>query len=129
MRASAAARRSRSARSEVRQGPSSRLGGCCDQRSAEASAPHRTSNLRFVHVAELWRYPIKSMAGERLSAVELSSDGFPGDRVMRVEDADGNQITARTKPELLALRATVNGDARSPLVDGVPWDSPAIAGA
>jgi uncharacterized protein YcbX len=80
-----------------------------------------------VHVAELWRYPVKSLAGERLESVDVREDGFPGDRVMRVEDAGGQQITARTKPELLALRASVNGDARSPLVDGRPWDSPDVA--
>lgn len=82
-----------------------------------------------MHVAELWRYPVKSLAGERLDAVELGEDGFPGDRVMRVEDGDGHHITARTKPELLALRASVNGDARSPVIDGRPWDSGDVAAA
>lgn len=82
-----------------------------------------------MHVAELWRYPVKSLAGERLDAVEVGEDGFPGDRVTRVEDARGDQITARTKPALLALRASVNGDPRAPLVDGRPWDSRAVAAA
>lgn len=72
---------------------------------------------------------MKSLAGQRLDAVEVREDGFPGDRVMRVEDGRGNQITARTKPSLLALRASVNGDARAPLVDGQPWDTPAVADA
>jgi uncharacterized protein YcbX len=31
-------------------------------------------------VAELWRYPVKSMAGERLAAAELSWQGLSGDR-------------------------------------------------
>ena len=31
-------------------------------------------------VAELWRYPVKSMAGERLTAAELSWQGLSGDR-------------------------------------------------
>jgi uncharacterized protein YcbX len=56
-----------------------------------------------VHVAELWRYPVKSLAGERLEAVEVREDGFPGDRAYRVVDGDGKQVTARTKPGLLAL--------------------------
>ena len=32
------------------------------------------------HVAELWRYPVKSMAGERLDAAEVGWHGLPGDR-------------------------------------------------
>ena len=31
-------------------------------------------------VAELWRYPVKSMQGERLPAVEVQADGLDGDR-------------------------------------------------
>jgi uncharacterized protein YcbX len=31
-------------------------------------------------VAEVWRYPVKSMAGERLAAAELSWQGLSGDR-------------------------------------------------
>src|SRR5262249_28131685 len=31
-------------------------------------------------VREIWRYPVKSMAGERLDQVELDTVGIPGDR-------------------------------------------------
>ena len=31
-------------------------------------------------VAGLWRYPVKSMAGERLEQTELGWHGLPGDR-------------------------------------------------
>ena len=97
--------------------------------SAAVAAAPSGPKLRSVHVAELWRYPVKSLAGERLEAVDVGPDGFPGDRVMRVEDPSGKPITARTKPELLGLRASVNGDARFPLVDGRPWDSAAVGAA
>jgi uncharacterized protein len=59
-----------------------------------------------VHVAELWRYPVKSLAGERLESVDVREEGFPGDRVARVADANGEQVTARTKPGLLAMAGT-----------------------
>jgi uncharacterized protein YcbX len=36
-----------------------------------------------VHLAEIWRYPVKSMAGERLESAELLPDGVPGDRVLQ----------------------------------------------
>jgi uncharacterized protein YcbX len=64
-----------------------------------------------VHVAELWRYPVKSLAGERLDAVDAREDGFPGDRAVRVVDGAGNKITARTRPGLLAIAGS---DGESP---------------
>jgi uncharacterized protein len=82
-----------------------------------------------VHVAELWRYPVKSLGGERLESVELLPDGFPGDRVLRVVDARGEPVTARTRPGLLALAASVNGDHHAPLVDGQQWDSDGVVAA
>ena len=79
-----------------------------------------------MHVAELWRYPVKSLAGEQLQAVDVREDGFPGDRSLRVLDGAGRLVTARTKPELLALQASLNGAVH---VDGRPWDSPESAAA
>jgi uncharacterized protein YcbX len=81
-----------------------------------------------VHVAELWRYPIKSLAGERLESVELLPDGLPGDRMLRVVDGDGELVTARTRPRLLALDASLDG-GDAPLVDGRAWDDPATHAA
>ncbi|WP_202868993.1 MOSC N-terminal beta barrel domain-containing protein [Kribbella antibiotica] len=37
-----------------------------------------------MQVAELWRYPIKSMRGEPLDAAVLTDDGIQGDRVIHV---------------------------------------------
>lgn len=74
-----------------------------------------------MHVAELWRYPVKSMAGERLEAAEVGYLGIAGDRVVHVEDARGRVITARTHPKLLAFKATL-GAAGEPLVHGRPWN-------
>ncbi len=83
-----------------------------------------------MHVAELWRYPVKSLAGERLDSVAVREDGFPGDRALRVVDGAGEQVTARTKPALLSLHAELNGGV---VVNGRAWDSPdaerALAGA
>jgi uncharacterized protein YcbX len=81
-----------------------------------------------VHVAELWRYPVKSMAGERLERAMLGRLGLPGDRLVHVEDAGGRLITARTHPGLLDLRAGVGPDGE-PTVDGRPWTAPEAAAA
>ncbi|HEX5043834.1 MAG TPA: MOSC N-terminal beta barrel domain-containing protein [Candidatus Polarisedimenticolaceae bacterium] len=73
-----------------------------------------------MHVAELWRYPVKSLAGERLSEVEVTPHGFVGDRLVQVWD--GHRIvTSRTKPKLLSLRAVWDADCEEPRIDGVPW--------
>ena len=74
-------------------------------------------------VAELWRYPVKSLAGERLESVDVREDGFPGDRAYRVVDGDGKQVTARTKPGLLALAGTDLEASRAALADAVGPDA------
>ena len=80
-----------------------------------------------MHVAELWRYPVKSMRGEPLEAVDVGEDGLPGDRVLRVESG-GEKVTGRTRPGLLGLAATLGPDGE-PLVDGRPWRSEEAATA
>jgi len=79
-----------------------------------------------MHVAEIWRYPVKSMAGERLASAELTLDGIAGDRVVQVRDERGRVVTARRRPALLAHRGTLGTDGE-PLVDGRPWTHPAVA--
>jgi uncharacterized protein YcbX len=81
-----------------------------------------------MHVAELWRYPVKSLAGEPLDSTEISADGIPGDRVIQVYEADGRIVTARTAPRLLGLKATL-GPMGEPLVNGRPWTAPEVAAA
>src|SRR6266511_4982135 len=81
-----------------------------------------------MRVAGLWRYPVKSLAGERLDMVELTSDGIAGDRIVRVQDRRGRVITSRTHPRLLALRGSLGADAE-PLIDGHPWAAPEAAAA
>jgi uncharacterized protein YcbX len=80
-----------------------------------------------VHVAELWRYPVKSMRGERLEAADVRDDGFEGDRLVHVVDARGELVTGRTRPRLLDLTATLGPDGA--LVDGSPWRSDGVASA
>ena len=81
-----------------------------------------------MRVAELWRYPVKSMAGEPLQAVEISPAGIPGDRVVQAYDAAGRVVTSRTRPRLLGLKGTLGPDGE-PLVDGLPWRAQAVAAA
>ncbi len=61
-------------------------------------------------VASLWRYPVKSMLGEELSASEVTERGLLGDRAYAlVDSADGKAATAKNPrkwPTLFGFRAT-----------------------
>lgn len=78
-----------------------------------------------MYVAELWRYPVKSMAGERLPNVNLTPLGLDGDRIVHVENARGRVVTARTHPKLLGHRAVLDAQGE-PLVDSRPWTDPSV---
>ena len=78
-----------------------------------------------MHVGQLWRYPVKSLGGERLEAAELTADGVAGDRTVHVR-YDAGPLTGRTRHGLLTIPASTGPDGR-PLVAGHPWDSVAAA--
>jgi uncharacterized protein YcbX len=74
-----------------------------------------------VKVSDLWRYPVKSLRGERLESTTLTVDGVPGDRVVHVAGSRG-PLTGRTRHGLLTVPASTGPDG-VPLVDGNRWDS------
>ena len=78
-----------------------------------------------MHVAEIWRYPVKSMGAERLEQARLSALGIDGDRVVQVRSHDDALVTARSHPDLLGHHATLD-TAGEPLVDGRPWRDPRV---
>lgn len=88
------------------------------------SDDERHHNRMALHVAALWRYPVKSMAGEPLEIARVTRDGIPGDRLVHVRGPEGVR-TARRHYRLLGLRGTLSpeGDV---LVNGLPWDSPEV---
>jgi MOSC domain-containing protein len=79
-------------------------------------------NRRVMTVKELWRYPVKSLAGERLTEADLKEDGIPGDRIVHVAGPEGVR-TARRYPRLLGLQGSLG--PHGPLVNGHRWDTPA----
>lgn len=78
-----------------------------------------------MHLAEIWRYPVKSTAGEQLGAASLGPLGIPGDRLVHVRDSQG-VLTSRRHHRLLGLHSTVAPDGTI-LLDGHPWHSEAAA--
>lgn len=68
----------------------------------------------------LWRYPVKSLQGERVDSVRLEDDGVVGDRRWGIQDLrTGRILTARRRPPLLeAAAADADGLPQITLPDG-----------
>ena len=77
-------------------------------------------------ITEIWRYPVKTMAGEKLQRVAIGPLGIEGDRVVHVEDASGRVITARSHPRFLGHKGSLGADGAI-RVDGRPWNTPEVA--
>ena len=76
-------------------------------------------------VSEIWRYPVKSMGGERLESAHLTPEGIDGDRVVQVYAKPGRMATARTWPDLLGFHSRLDSHGK-PLVDGKLWSDPEV---
>jgi uncharacterized protein len=62
-------------------------------------------------VVQLWRYPVKSLQGERLTRAEVGPHGLVGDRAWGiVDEATGFVLTARREPGLLFASARLLDD-------------------
>ncbi len=66
-------------------------------------------------VREIWRYPVKSMAGEKLGSCSVGPAGLPGDRGWALRDRAAGEIRgAKYLPALMQCAARY----REPPVDG-----------
>ncbi|MEA2624281.1 MAG: uncharacterized protein QOD06_326 [Candidatus Binatota bacterium] len=94
--------------------------------------------MRVGEVTEVWRFPVKSMAGERLDHATVGAEGIPGDRGFALRDEAAQEIRGAKKFPLLMrcaaryLREPGNGDiptAEIRLPDGVltTTDDPEIS--
>lgn len=62
--------------------------------------------MSVARVAEIRRYPVKSMGGEQLDAAPIGERGLPGDRAWALRDEQGGGIRGAKKfPELMRCRA------------------------
>lgn len=85
-------------------------------------------------VADLMRFPVKSLGGERLRRGFFGPFGLIGDRRRAVADGEGRALTARRAPALLGYRAR-SGDAeageaaevQTPGGRRLGWDDPNLA--
>lgn len=69
-----------------------------------------SSAIASMRIAQLWRYPVKSLLGERLPTLRLVDDGIEGDRMWGIQDRrDGRILTARREPRLLFASSRLAG--------------------
>jgi Uncharacterized Fe-S protein len=65
-------------------------------------------------IAELWRYPVKSMGGERLNEATLGTGGIANDRGWAIRETETGKVASAKQPRayraLLDLAATADGD-------------------
>ena len=60
-----------------------------------------------MELTEITTYPLKSAEGIKLTETEILDRGLAWDRHLALFDMEGNVITARTHPKLLALRPSI----------------------
>lgn len=77
-------------------------------RSSDDGGSDMTTNLG--RISSLWRFPVKSMAGEQLSEAALTSRGFVGDRAYALIDVESGKVVSAKSvkrfPGVLSCRAT-----------------------
>jgi uncharacterized protein YcbX len=56
-----------------------------------------------LQLTDIWRYPVKSCRGERLSSAAVEPWGLADDRRWMVVDADGAPVTAREHPQMVLV--------------------------
>jgi uncharacterized protein YcbX len=84
------------------------LGGTVSDREIQTPA---------ARVAQLWRYPVKSLLGERLSSMRVVDDGVEGDRSWGIQDrVDGRILTGRREPRLLFASSRLDEHSRLPVI-------------
>jgi len=66
-------------------------------------------------VAEIWRYPVKSMLGERLAECEIGRAGLAGDRSFALIDLEDGKVASAKNPHkwasLLSCRAALSDES------------------
>lgn len=87
-------------------------------------------------VEQIWRYPVKSIGGERIESTRADADGVRGDRLWAVQDAAGKLGSGKDSRRftrilgLLSLTARYEDLAMPPIVTGGDGtDYPVATGA
>ena len=83
-------------------------------------------------IAELWRYPVKSMGGERVESLELRVSAVVGDRRWAVRNTETGKIASAKRPrpygQLLEWNARAQADGRVIVTAPEGWEFVAGSG-
>ncbi|MDQ6780461.1 MAG: MOSC domain-containing protein [Candidatus Eremiobacteraeota bacterium] len=86
-----------------------------------------------MRITELWRYPVKSLAGEALSSVAVEHAGLAFDRRYAIIDCrplrEGKTLTSTQNATMLSYRAVVRDDnvvVTAPTGRRHRWDDPEL---
>ncbi|MFT7562339.1 MAG: hypothetical protein ACI93R_004274 [Flavobacteriales bacterium] len=67
--------------------------------------------IKIGTIKEIWRYPVKGMAGESIESCHIDQYGLKGDRQFSVRDVKRNEIqSCKFRPSLLNCIAAYNTD-------------------
>jgi uncharacterized protein YcbX len=81
-----------------------------------------------MHVAELWRYPVKSLRGQLIPVADVQETGILGDRqIVVLSVARRRVITSRTHHQLLGLQGGISPETGEATVNDIPWNDPTAA--
>jgi uncharacterized protein YcbX len=83
-------------------------------------ARHGTIEGMPLQLTDIWRYPVKSCRGERLSKAVVEPWGLAGDRRWMVVDSAGAPVTARECPDLVLVTPRLDGDSIRLTAPGLP---------
>ncbi|MFG1999000.1 MOSC domain-containing protein [Spirillospora sp. NPDC048911] len=73
-----------------------------------------------MRISELWRYPVKSLGGQRVTDLRLGPRGVIGDRAFALIDTRDKVLTAKRVPLLLHARARLRwGEVEIVLPTGI----------
>lgn len=85
-------------------------------------------------LAQIWRYPVKSMGGERVSTSSLAAEGIDHDRRWALRDVETGKIISAKRParwgHLLEFDAAISGDTvevSTPHGERIRLDDPAAS--
>jgi hypothetical protein len=88
------------------------------------------SGARLARIAQVWVFPVKSMAGTQVPEAEVVAGGLAGDRSWAVVGADGDPVTAADEPRLReVVPHLVDGELRLDVPGARPGLDPDAAAA
>ncbi len=76
-------------------------------------AGHQDAGHHVGRVEQIWVYPVRSLAGTAVPAVEVGPAGLAGDRAFTVVEEDGRIVRAKDAPALRKIPVTGDSGADS----------------